>query len=136
MQKLYKIEAIYLFLTKYLASFHNCNVVIGNLSILVHKFENNWKMLNGFYCQFVIWKSLVICHWKIQLFELFNSLIWFYTKNVELKIEICFRKLNTFLLCYLNWLCKKELNWKKVNLVEKLNYQNIIYSAQWHTALN
>ncbi len=40
-------------------------------------------MLNLFLCQFVIWKSSVIWNFKIELFEMFNYLIWYVIKMLN-----------------------------------------------------
>ena len=73
--------AICLFLVTDYVTWDNCNLKIGNLANFVPKFDNNFKIIQS---QFVIWKSLPIWNWKIQLLEFFNYLIWFDAKNVEL----------------------------------------------------
>jgi hypothetical protein len=80
------------------------------------------------------WKNFNDLKFKIQLFELFDYLIWCDTKIVEIKMKFGLK--NWVLFSYLNWFCKKELiiwidfvkkNWiKGDSLSQKLNIWNIL----------
>ncbi len=89
MQKQYKIVAIYLFLVTDFASWDNCNIKIGNLANLVHKFDNNLKnaelvlMLILYFKKFGDLKLKNLIIWIIQLF----NLIWYKKYWIEIEIQ-------------------------------------------------
>ncbi len=88
MLKQYNIVAIYIFLVIVFASWDNCNVRIGNLAKLVHKFDNNLKntelvlITSRYLKKFSDLKLKTLIIWIAQLFDL----IWY--KNIELKLKI------------------------------------------------
>ncbi len=68
------------------------------------------KLLQFFKCSFGIWKKvgdLKFKNSKIQLFELFNYLIWCGTENVELKLKFSSDIWTSVKLNCFNWFCYK-----------------------------
>jgi len=87
---------INLFLVTDFSSRDNGNIKIGNLANLVHKGNINLKCLIGFYVNSIFGKA----HWfTIVNFNYFNcSIIWFDTKNVELKLKFYLDSWISFLI--------------------------------------
>jgi hypothetical protein len=83
---------------------------LGNINTFSTLIWQKWKMLNWFWCQIRTWKSWVICSSKIQLFELFNYLIWFDKKNVELKLKFSSDNWISF-FNWVIWIDFVKMNW-------------------------
>ncbi len=65
------------------ASWDNCDIKIGSLANFVPKFDNNQKCWVGFNVNSLFEK---VQWFEIENFDCLNcSIIWFDTKNVELK---------------------------------------------------
>jgi hypothetical protein len=83
-----KLLQIYIFLSTYFISWDNWTKIFWKLDTFSTIILQKWKVLIWYQCPFRIWKSLVIWSLKIWFFELFNYLIWYDTKNVELKLKL------------------------------------------------